>query len=33
MLRRLSIALAQLKANNTSEMFLNEIDQIIYFLY
>ena len=33
MLQRLPIALAQLKAGNTSENLLNEIRQIIYFLY
>ena len=32
MLQRLPIALAQVKAGNTSEN-LNEIRQIIYFLY
>ena len=30
---RLSIALAQIKAGNTSEDLLNEIRQIIYSLY
>ena len=30
-LQRLSIALAQLKAGNTSENLLNEIREIIYF--
>ena len=33
MLPRLSIALAQVKAGNTSENLLNEIRQIIYSLY
>ena len=33
MLQRLPIALAQLKAGKTSENLLNEIRQIIYFLY
>ena len=33
MLQRLQIALAQVKASNTSENLLNEIRQIIYFLY
>ena len=33
MLQRLPIALAQVKASNTSENLLNEIRQIIYFLY
>ena len=33
MLQRLPIALAQVKAGNNSENFLNEIRQIIYFLY
>ena len=33
MLQRLLIALAQVKAGNTSENLLNEIRQIIYFLY
>ena len=33
MLQRLSIALAQVKAGNTSENLLNEIKQIIYSLY
>ena len=32
-LQRLPIALAQLKAGNTSENLLNEIRQIIYSLY
>ena len=33
MLQRLPIALAQVKAENTSENLLNEIRQIIYSLY
>ena len=33
MLPRLPIALAHVKAGNTSENLLNEIRQIIYFLY
>ena len=33
MLQRLPIALAQLKAGNTSENLLNEIRQIIYSLH
>ena len=33
MLQRLLIALAQLKADNTSENLLNEIRQIINYLY
>ena len=33
MLQRLPIALAQVKALNTSENLLNEIKQIIYYLY
>ena len=33
MLQRLPIALAQVKARNTSENLLNEIRQIIYSLY
>ena len=33
MLQGLPIALAQVKASNTSENFLNEIRQIIYSLY
>ena len=33
MLQRLSIALAQVKAGNTSENLLNEIKKIIYSLY
>ena len=33
MLQRLAIALTQVKAGNTTENLLNEIRQIIYFLY
>ena len=33
MLQRLPVALAQVKAGNTSENLLNEIHQIIYSLY
>ena len=33
MLQRLPIALAQVKAGNTSEDLLNDIRQIIYSLY
>ena len=33
MLQRLPIALAQVKAGNTSKNLLNEIRQIIYSLY
>ena len=33
MLQRLPIALAKVKAGNNSESLLNEIKQIIYFLY
>ena len=33
MLKRLPIALAQIKAGNTSERLLNEIRQIVYYLY
>ena len=33
MLQRLPIALAQVKSGITSENLLNEIRQIIYFLY
>ena len=33
MLKRLSIALAQIKAGNNSENLLNEIRQIVYSLY
>ena len=33
MLRRLQIALTQVKAGNTSENLLNEIRQVIYSLY
>ena len=32
-LQRLPIALAQVKAGNNSENLLNEIRQIVYFLY
>ena len=32
-LQRLSIALAQVKAGNNSESLLNEIRQIVYYLY
>ena len=32
-LQRLPIALAQVKAGNNSEILLNEIRQIVYFLY
>ena len=32
-LRRLPIALAQIKAGNSSESLLNEIRQIVYSLY
>ena len=32
-LQRLTIALAQVKAGNISQKLLNEIRQIIYFLY
>ena len=32
-LQRLPIALAQVKASNNSEILLNEIRQIVYFLY
>ena len=32
-LQRLPIALAQIKAGNNSESLLNEIRQIVYFLY
>ena len=32
-LQRLPIALAQVKAGNNSESLLNEIRQIIYYLY
>ena len=31
--QRLPVALAQVKAGNTSENLLNEIRQIIYFFY
>ena len=33
MLQKLPIALAQVKAGNNSENFLNEIRQIVYSLY
>ena len=33
MLKRLPIALAQVKAGNNSESYLNEIRQIVYSLY
>ena len=33
MLQRLPIALAQVKAGNTSENLLNAIKEIMYFLY
>ena len=33
MLQRLPIALAQVKASNRSEILLNEIRRIIYYLY
>ena len=33
MLQRLPIALAQVKADNNSKSLLNEIRQIVYFLY
>ena len=33
MIQRLPVALAQVKASNTSENLLNEIRQIIYSLY
>ena len=33
MLQRLPIALAQVKAGNSSEILLNEIRQIVYSLY
>ena len=33
MLQRLPIALAQIKAGNNSERLLNEIREIVYFLY
>ena len=33
MLKRLPIVLAQIKAGNNSESLLNEIRQIVYFLY
>ena len=33
MLKRLPIALAQIKAGNNSESLLNEIRQIVYYLH
>ena len=33
MLKKLPIALAQIKTGNNSENLLNEIRQIVYFLY
>ena len=33
MFKRLQIALAQIKAGNDSESLLNEIRQIVYYLY
>ena len=33
MLQRLSMALAQVKADNNADSFLNEVKQIVYFLY
>ena len=33
MLQRLQIAIAQIKAGNTSKILLNEIRQIIYCFY
>ena len=33
MLQRLTIALAQVKMGNNSESLLNEIRQIVYFLF
>ena len=33
MLQRLSITFAQVKANNNSEKFLNQIGQLVYSLY
>ena len=33
MLQRLQIAVAQVKAGNNSENWLNEMRQIVYFLY
>ena len=33
MLKRLPIALAQIKACNNSESLLNEIRQMVYYLY
>ena len=33
MIQRLPIALSQVKAGNTSEKLLNQIRQIVYYLY
>ena len=33
MLKRLPIALAQIKAGNNSESLLNEVRQTVYYLY
>ena len=33
MIQRLAVALAQVKAGNNSESFLNEIREVVYFLY
>ena len=33
MLQRLTIAVAQVKAGNNSDSLLNEIRQIVYYLY
>ena len=33
MLQRLTIALAQIKAGNNAESLINEMRQIVYFLY
>ena len=33
MIQRLRIALAEVKSGNTSENLLNEIRQIVYYLY
>ena len=33
MIQKLPVALAQVKAGNNSETLLNEIRQIIYYLY
>ena len=33
MLQKLSIALAQIKAGNNSQNLINEVRQIVYFLY